>query len=517
MMSRYLFSMLMLLLLAGPVFALCKTGSSTTCSVNGKPGTRACTNSGLWGPCVASPHTSPTGPAPLPANYIGEANDTKTILAASDAFFALYFGGTGNQTFENQAYAAVTSSFLPSGAMPAYWEFGQQTSALVQMYDLLLPLDPARAGAYLERLHTIAAALLANRDDRRHVTAFAATGGHPIDAFRSRTMAAWGAFTDNRDGKWNTDAVTTGLFIYPMAAFARRVADNPSLYPQYRPDAVRFTTAALESYRAFQPEQHLSSQDPWAYFTQPKSYGGLQCKDGSTQQSCQEYRGQAGLALAYNESLSMMKALAEAALAADSAIYRKSADGTASNLSLATGMAPLLIAKNFTYFDKHLTEQSMSDGTPIFKWQHQQPSPSHTQDTAHGGFELGSLAVLLDDKSRLNALLARFGQTEQVALSTPFFVRFANTFLREIWHYDYQNQYGVRNVLSKNVDGGGYLGVDPNQSANWECAGWIPLAQFEHWTWIRCRDATFHAPGFLRVDNHAALLRYRQYLYTAPP
>ena len=65
------------------------------------------------------------------------------------------------------------------------------------------------------------------------------------------------------------------------------------------------------------PEQHLTPQDPWAYFTQPTSYKNLQCKDGSTQHSCQEYREQGGLALAYNESLSMMKALAEAALAAD--------------------------------------------------------------------------------------------------------------------------------------------------------------------------------------------------------
>jgi hypothetical protein len=74
-------------------------------------------------------------------------------------------------------------------------------------------------------------------------------------------------------------------------------------------------------------------------------------------------------------------------------------------------------------------------------------------------------------------------------------------------------------MLSANVDGTGYIGLDmpPISSPNWECAGWIPLALFEHWMWIRCRDSTFHDPGFLRVDNWAALLRYRQYLYTAPP
>jgi hypothetical protein len=515
--SRHVLSTIVFLLLTGPVFALCKTGTTANCSVNGKPGTRTCLGSGRFGPCEASPKTSPTGPAPLPANYIGEANDTNTVFADAKAFFDANFGDT-----DVHATATVSGYFLPTGVTPAYWGIGQQTSALVQMYDLLLPLDPARARPYLDRLHLIAAALLANRDDRRQVSApgVQTSEGHPIDAFRGRVMKAWGAIADDRDNKWNTDVSTTGLFTYAMAAFARRVADNPAAYPQqYTTDAVHFATAALESYAAFQPEQHLTPGDPWAYFTLPTTYKNLQCKNGDStiQNSCTNYKNEAGQALAYNENLSMMKALAEAALAADSALYRNSPDGTPANLSLATNMAPLLIAKNFTYYDKHLTEQSLSDGTPIFKWQHQQPAPSLIQNTAHGGLELGVLAVLLDDKIRLNAVLAKSGQTVQVALSTPLFTRFANTFLRKIWHYDFQNANGIRNVLSADVDGGGYLGLDQGKSANWECAGWIPLAQFEHWMWIRCRDSTFRAPGFLRVDNWAALLRYRQYLYTAPP
>src|SRR5262245_37222352 len=47
------------------------------------------------------------------------------------------------------------------------WELGRLTSALVQMYDLVAPLDAERAGRCLERLRRIAAALLENRDDKR--------------------------------------------------------------------------------------------------------------------------------------------------------------------------------------------------------------------------------------------------------------------------------------------------------------------------------------------------------------
>ena len=188
--------------------------------------------------------------------------------------------------------------------------------------------------------------------------------------------------------------------------------------------------------------------------------------------------------------------------------YLKSNDSSFWRTWVASYEAPLLIAKNFTFFDKHLRPKKLSDGTPYFEWNHQLPVPSLIQNTAHGGFELGCLAVLLDDKIPLNALLEAAGRSERVALSTPLFVRFANTFLRKIWHYDYHNANGLRNMLSENVDGKG----DLSGKANWECAGWIPLAQFDPWMWTRCRDATFHAPGYLREDNHAALLRYRQFL-----
>jgi hypothetical protein len=166
---------------------------------------------------------------------------------------------------------------------------------------------------------------------------------------------------------------------------------------------------------------------------------------------------------------------------------------------LATQEAPLLIAKNFTFFDKHLRSKTLSDGTPYFEWDHQLPEPRYIQNTAHGGFELDCLAVLLDDEIRLNALLEGAGRSERVALSTPLFVRFANTFLRKIWQYDFQNPNGIRNVLAENVDGTG----DRSEHG---CTGWIPLAQFDRWVWIRARDTT---SGYLDDANHAALLRYR--------
>ena len=63
-------------------------------------------------------------------------------------------------------------------------------------------------------------------------------------------------------------------------------------------------------------------------------------------------------------------------------------------------------------------------------------------------------------------------------------------------------------MLSDKVDGSG------DENFNVECAGWIPLAQFDPWVWTRSRDTTFFhnpPPVDLREDNHGALLRYRQF------
>jgi hypothetical protein len=416
--------------------------------------------------------------------YIGDANDPATILADAKVFFSTYFPADSD-----------------SKDSQLDWEQGRRIAALVQVYDLMAQhpsFDPGqRAAQYLERLGRIAGALLALRDDLR-----TSPPVHPVDGFRNRVMAAWGATGADRDYKWNTDVVTAGLFTYAMAAFARRVADDLARYPQHRDRAIRFITATIETYQAFRPELHLDDGDPHAYFKVPAAYAGLKCdsNDDHANNSCDGYRATAGQELSYNENLSMMKALAEVALAADSALYRGSADATPERLQLATEEAPLLIAKNVAFFVDNLQPNTLPDGTPYFYWKHQKPTwHQQTQNTPHGGFEVGSLAVLLDLQVRLDALLARAGRAERVPLNPRLFVGLANTFLYKIWR---------QNVLSGSVAGG-----NPDEKFNIECAGWIPLAQFNPWVWTLSRDTTFHRAGAvdLREDNHAALLRYRQF------
>jgi hypothetical protein len=411
--------------------------------------------------------------------YISDANDRATIEKDAGIFFESYFAAT-----DADETAGVDSDF-GLHTFPPYWPLGQQTSGLIQVHDLLAPVDFETSAVFLRRLGAIAGALLANRDDLR---------GFPEDPFRGRVMPAWGAFTPDRDNKWNTDVVTSGLFVYAMAAFAHRVAERPDRYPQLlRDQAVRTITAAIETYEAFRPELHLVEGDPYAYYVLPESYSTLVCADGN--HGCENYRAGAGKPIAYNESLSMIKALAELAPAADSNLYRASADATPTRLQLATEEMPLVVAKTIAYRVADLHPRTLSDDTPCYEWDYE--GGGGPEDIHHAQFELGCLAVVLEGQLRLNELLERAGRAERVPLAPSTFEGLANTFLRIVWR---------DNRLAGNVDGGGGEGNTD------ECAGWVPLAQFDPWVWTRARDTTFNAssPG-LRVDNHGALLRYRKF------
>lgn len=411
--------------------------------------------------------------------FIGDADDPGTILADATIFFQSYFAATDADE------AAGIDAYFGVDKFPPYWPLAQLTSGLIHVHDLVAPVDFATSLIYLQRLAAIAGALLANRDD---------AAGFPQDPFRERVMPAWGAYTQDRDNKWNTDVSTSGLFVYPMAALARRVAQRPDRYPKpLRDQAVRLITAGIETYQAFRPELHLVENDPHAFFVLPDLYRTLVC--AGSDDHCEEYRAGAGQPIPYNESLSMIKALAELALAADSGLYRGSADATSTRLQLATGEMPLVVAKTVAYRVADLHPTTLSDSTPCYVWDYQ--GSDGAEDIHHAQFELGCLAVVLEDQLRLNELLERSGRVERVPLASSTVERLANTFLRIVWH---------NNHLTGKVDGSAGEGNTD------ECAGWVPLAQVNPWVWSRARDTTFNAssPG-LRVDNHGALLRYRRF------
>lgn len=481
----------------------CSDGQVKTCRrTNGSAGTQVCVD-GKWRNCDG---------APVPSSLvIGDRNDSASVLADSDTFSRTWF------SISDDAEAAQTTGDFPKSLNPPpLWWYGAKIEALVRIYDLVAPLDSVRGDRYLERLRVILLEVLANRDDKRRLP----NGQVPMDDFRHRVMAGWGGITHDRDDLFNTDAVTSALMTYGMAAFARRVADDPALqarHPLYRQNAVEFINASLETFNEFLPEMHLSDNDPAAYLQVPPGYAQLKCVNGAS--GCNGYRETAGKPLAYNENLSMMKALADTALAANSALYRGSAAATQSRLTLATKTAPLLIAKDIEYFSRHLQRNTHTfPGATLVDWYTQEPDPpKHVpEDTGHAGFVVSSLEVIYQDKDRLDSLLEDQHRPERIHLSDQFFDSFVKTFLRSVWVYDFQDATGPRNILKGYMDPGDHRNSSNEDNYNGACAGWVTLARFDPWVWVRCRDVVFHPPWSMNAANHAALLRYRPPVASGP-
>src|SRR4029079_1337635 len=77
-----------------------------------------------------------------------------------------------------------------------------------------------------------------------------------VDRERGGVKAAWGSgiiYTDyvSDGGLTPVDAVTSGVYAYGLAAFARLVAEDASLQADYGADAVRFANAALQTMFVF--------------------------------------------------------------------------------------------------------------------------------------------------------------------------------------------------------------------------------------------------------------------------
>jgi len=432
---------------------------------------------------------------------IGDANDPQTVLRDARAFLRDFghFWGTAEEDATRVRQEFDTSH--ANKRLPNYWIFGRLTSGLAQVYDLVAPLAAYEqpdlpypvtvAQECMDRLRSTTNALLEQRDDKSN---------RPEDRSRCRVMKAWGGYTEDRDGEWNTDVVTSGLFVYAMAAFARRVAERPEKHSIYQADARKFIVAALETFDDFRRDElHFRDDDPHAYFTFPSGYSQLRCLTGSsdTIRHCKNFRGLAGQALAFNESLSMMKALADLAVACDSAWFRGTAEATPERLRVATVEAPLIIAKGVAFFCDHLSlDEPLPDGTPWFRWPYRVGEDT-IENTPHGQFGLGCMAVILENKIALEALLARANRTER--LPTPsFFAPAVNNFLRKIWH---------DNSLTFKVDGS-----EADKPRNNESAGFVAFSQLDPRVWKRSRDTACRDNAkYLEEDNHAALLRYRQF------
>ena len=484
-------------------------------------------------PMILPGSGSNTGPVITGSSPTQIENDADVFWGSPFGFNAMDQAAVKADTHQQfvNANKLYLAHGVPGGSASGIgvWDLMRRSIAAAELYDRLAPIDPCRASHYLEYLRVIAEESLDWRDDKQ---------GYPQDAFRLRVMAAWGAYDAELDGKWSDDLVVAGIVAYPMAAFAKRVALNPTSFSVgYQQDAIRFTTAVMQTYASFRPEMtsststtvggpvHFSTGDPWAYHISPPGYSTLACSDPSepTQHDCQNHRGDAGNPEGWNEDSIFLKTIAEAASAADSPLYRNSSDPYKNTaISYLAVEGPAVIAKWVQFFDDYLntatvkdcscSQQSPYEHLPVLEYWSGDNADYYVWDKKYntaGGLEienlshaqvtLESLAAIYEDKFALDTLLSAAGYADRVNLHPYILERFNTDFLRLMWN-------SSNETIASTVDGQSNVG-------DVGAAGTVMLSCVDAWAWQRNHDAMFNSPAYTskwvsNEDDYAALIHH---------
>ena len=409
---------------------------------------------------------------------------------------------------------------------------------MVRMFEL------TRAPKYLKHLWDIAEITLRYRDDRhpgdgrgRDDNGDCMVCRPPfIDGERGGVQAAWGSglYADyvGGGGLNPVDAVTSGDYAYPIAAFARIVAEDPSACPDdaCRRRAVELANASIQVLQPFasQSDAHTTSAGYLAgSISRPVRFAtAKQCQDATNaatrhlrrsppldleghasqaqidyyksqikngKRNCDRQSDYAGRPWSYNEAGALMSAFIELWRALDSGFYRASTLRVP-DAALARALIPFLVATHERYFVDHLRTSTDKDTNKVlgtrYEWNYNDDVPSpHVEDTSHGNFDMMYVGVLRDVAERLNAVTAPAG--EPLAFDNAILRRLANTFLQAIAPPD-------------DIDHGGHLGCRVDGS-NDGCKypepsvydsltfGWVNLASADPTVYRVVRDVALRS------------------------
>ncbi len=386
--------------------------------------------------------------------------------------------------------------------------------AMVYMYDL------TQDRIYLDHLRDMSHEVLKNRDDRR--TALA-------DWFVGRVMPAWGRRTVSFGSLHHADIFSAGLWSYPIAAFARIIAEmqNLELRTLYEEDAVLFANAVAETLYAFTPSLR-TRQAGIKRFVHPASYRTVltaaQCdvayaeaaegagpegsiifeKDGAKRLKtflglCHSARTIADRPIPHNKAHAFEMAMIETWRAVDSPLHRERVSGNVV-VDWARGILPGDIQATFRWFKSNLrfagTSARFPEGWLVWNYADDVPKIG-IEDTSHGNLSMRYVAVLYRSLDRLNAALLASGQ-EPIDLSLTR-RQLANTFLAKI---------GTGLNLAHEVDGRSNK-VAPDYY-NRTCAGWLDLAQVDVRVYRKCHEVALRIVDV--KDDTGIVVRTQKYL-----
>jgi hypothetical protein len=438
-------------------------------------------------------------------------------------------------------------------------EVGERMAAMVRMFDLTH--DPR----YLDHLFDLIEIVLRYRDDRPF-----GNGPKVTDEIRNKVgLAAWGGGLLDNYGLHSVQEWTSSLYAYPIAAFARILAEDPAVRARYQcniivstgPDAVVepqavhlarcadpivYANRVLETVEVFLPQIHEQrvGNDTEAMLTAPEDYRSRptaeDCnaavalamkndpdrKDRWTQEykDCLKIRDSVGKQGPHNLNLAYSKVLIELSRVLANPFYLQS-PARAPNADQMRASFFALMPRQQRYFVDHLNPQSLKDDFDPCKvrfcWYYMEPNAEadclrlmldgylclsfHVEDTDHGSMDMTYLGPFLRDIDRLRAGASGVG--EQFSLGPSQLQGFATAFADTI----------ASNTPDGNFksDLGGRQEGAPDDADNL-CDGWLELARVNSTVWVLCRAMSVRNVAgqqpYLRIGNHSVLLATKQFL-----
>jgi len=440
------------------------------------------------------------------------------------------FNAQWMQPYQHDIAVAFATGNLVRRDRSAATAIGERMAAMVRMNDLTH--DPR----YLDHLHELIAIALQNRDDKHPGFTDPITHENfpprPLDEIRNRSgLPAWGGKEGN-GGLHAVDEFVSSLYAYPIAAFARIVAGNPSLQGAYGNDAMDGANAVLETVNLFLPqirgrragafiEAALTMHD--GYRNKPSAsdcqgeYDRNMRDDPQNRnrwdqicKNCNNLRKQAGHPLAHNENFAFAMVLIELSRVLDSDFYQHS-PRRSSNAGSIRGLLPVIVSRQQRYFVNRLNPSDLRGPVQCQRnvcWHYMDDvAPgvgTHAEDPDHGSLDMFYLGLLRRDFGRLNAAAA----SSHEPIAQPL-VNFARTFVENI---------AAGANINHDVAGNAW---EPFDKWNNICYGWLDLTWEDARVYQKCHDVSLRIVDgrqpYLNIGNHASLLANKQFLPPAPP
>jgi hypothetical protein len=420
------------------------------------------------------------------------------------------------QPFERQQALDFATSTLQNRDPDGVWGTGERMAAMVRMYELTFDKR------YLDHLREFIQVALKFRDD---LPLDGPDSIRPVDQIRNKAgIPGWGGSTVESGGLHRVEEIVSSLYAYPIAAFARIVAENPSLQAVYGDDAIDYANRVFETVAFFLPQIRTERVGDFieARLTPPEevrnrptevdctnAYNEAMSKDPNNvsrwnqqRSDCNLLRDGAGRDLPHNINLTYSMMLIELSRVLDTNFYQQSPKHS---IAAEVGRDVILrtVIRQQRYFANHLNPGDLLlDCLGIVCWHYMDNLPAnhnpHPEDLDHGSMDMSYVDVFLRNYGRLELAAQRFSEP----LAPPDWQAFARTFVRNTEGTNFQHD----------VAG---AGEPPPYVANSRCEGWLTLTRAAVRVYQACHDVSLRivdgGQPYLNIGNHSSLLANKQF------